>query len=52
MLMAECPVCEHCGPHTPSGGGLFTCALCKTSFGTGHAEDEVVVSVGDDGGRT
>jgi hypothetical protein len=51
VLNAECPVCEHFGPHWPSGNGAFTCELCKTTFGTGRASDESVLTVDDDDGQ-
>jgi len=39
-LSAECPVCEHFGPHfRMPDSELFTCELCNTSFGTGDAAD-------------
>lgn len=39
-LSAECPVCQHFGPHfRMPGRELFTCELCNTSFGTGDAAD-------------
>ena len=51
VLNAECPVCEHYGPHFPDGFGAFTCELCNTTFGTGNAGDEstVTIETGDDG---
>ena len=51
-LSAECPVCEHFGPHfRMPGSELFTCELCNTSFGTGDAADihfMLMTTEGDD----
>lgn len=30
---AECPLCEHYGPHQRDSTGLFMCSLCNTSWG-------------------
>ncbi|GAA2501982.1 hypothetical protein GCM10009858_45160 [Terrabacter carboxydivorans] len=50
VLNAECPVCEHYGPHPSDGGGRFTCVLCNTTFGTGGQSDEGTMTIDDDGG--
>jgi ribosomal protein L37AE/L43A len=34
--LAECPMCENYEAHARTANGMFTCALCNTSWGGGE----------------